>query len=1079
MTIKGRKGGKGGGGGSYPFYETPNTLRSKQTARIIDVISEGEIEGLVSPAIESVFFDETPIYSGAVPNFLGITFQTRNGLPTQTHIPGFPATETEIVISQELTVIGGPIVRTITDPDADAVRVKVRIPNLSFFNIAGNTLVPTTVFWQVEIAVDAGPFIIQNVPQVSGKTTTPYEVEYRYELPAGGAPWRIRLTRASPDSSGQNQNKTFWSSNTIVKDVKLSMPDTALVALTVNAEQFGTQVPTRSYLIDGLKIQIPDNYNPTTRVYTGIWTGGFVTAYSNNSAWVYYDLLTSKRYGLGEFVDVAQIDKFGLYAIGQYCDEPVDDGAGGTEPRFVFNGVVNDQREAYQVLNSVVSAFQGMQYWGSGVVTVVQDSPRDPDKLVAPANVIDGEFEYAGSSLKARHSVVFVSWNDPDLGYKVNVEPVEDLDLIAKFGVRKKDVVAFGCTSRSQAKRYGRWILDTEKYSTEAVRYRASLDHADVRPGDIVAIADPAIANVRFGGRVVGFPTPGVTVEVDGPVVIEAGENYEISFVLPDSTLVTVDVTDAPGTYTTLTMASDPGVVAVGAMWSILASNVEPRRFRVIGVSEVDKNVWEVQGILHDPGKYARIEQGLRVEPPPYTTFPTGPIPPPTNLQVTEYLILVAGSIQARATFSWTPPSDARVKFYEVEVRRPDSDAFEQLGLVASVSIDIDRVEPGDYTFRVRAFSGIGQVGAYATLNVQLFGFFAPPADVENCQIENIGPGSVRLTWNPNVELDLAGYEIRYSTQSAATATFVGATLLQTVPKDANSIIVPGLVGSYLIKAFDLSGVRSANACIVDSNILQILGQNFVLAIQEDPDWGGAKQDVVHRYVDDCLQLDTVSVMDDWGVMDNVVPLDFGGYKPLGVYFFEDSVDFGAVFTSLVSGAMEIDGLNTTNVMASWLDLTSLASMSGANTSDYNVSLQIRTTTDDPTGSPVWGPWQDLVAGNYTFWGAEFRITMESFCVTCTPLVCAASVQVSMPDRIEGDQNIQYTPSGYLTITFDFPFFARPAIAVDGEGLAEGDQSDVVNKSATGFDVRFLDKNGVEKSVTFDWIARGYGKRVP
>lgn len=1077
MSIKGKKGGKGGGPTAPAFYEAPNTLRSKQTARIVDLLGEGEIVGLVAPAGESVFLDNTPLVTAGQANFRGVTLDGRVGLPTQDHIPGFPSVEAEQAVSIEL-LAGAPIVRTITDPDVDAVRIKLRFPNLSFFNTATNQLGPQSVQWLVEIAEDGGPFVTYFASGISGKTTSPYEAEWRFELPPGGSPWQVRVTRTSPDATSANVNdKTFWSSFTLVKDVKLSYPDTALVALTVDAEQFGSQVPNRSYLVDGLKIQVPDNYDPVTRLYTGIWGGAFQTAFSNNPAWVFYDMLSKNRYGLGDFVDATQIDKFALYAIGQYCDELVDDGQGGQEPRFVFNGSIGDQREAFQVLSSIVSAFQGMQYWGSAVVTATQDSPADPVKLVSPANVIDGEFDYSGSSLKARHTTVYVTWNDPELNYRPNIEPVEDLDLIARFGVRKKDVVAFGCTSRGQAKRYGRWILDTERYATEAVRYRASLDHADVRPGDIVAIADPTIANVRFGGRVVGFPTPGVTVEVDAPVELQVGETYQISFVKPDNSVVSVDITDAPGTYTTLTMDSDPGDVLDGAMWSITASNVEPRQFRIINVREINKNEWEIEGILHDPNKYARIEQGLRLEPPPFTLFPTGPIPAPTALNVTEYLTLLSGTVSPRATFSWTPPNDGRVKFFEAAVQRPGAGGFEELPFTSANSVDVGDIEPGTHTFRVRALTSLGQISGFTELTLDLFGLFNPPADVANCQIENIN-SSVRLTWDPNADLDLAGYEIRFSAEPAATASFSASTLLQIVPKEANSIILPGLVGTYLIKAFDTSGVRSVNACLVESNIAALQGLNAVLAIEEHPDWLGVKDDVV---VDgsNCLRLSSGTVMDDWGVMDDVVPLDTGGIVTPGTYFFDEEANLGAVFTTRVSGSLVVNGIDTTFVMGAWPDLSSVASLSGSVASNYNATLQIRTTTDDPTGSPTWGPWQTLIAGDYTFWGAQFRIILESFCPTCSPQVCEARVEIDMEDRVEGESDLSYSPGGYLTINFDFPFFQRPAIAIDGESLQEGWQADVINKSETGFDVRFLDETGAEVAVTFDWLARGFGKLVP
>jgi predicted phage tail protein len=1083
--IRGRKGGKGGGGGvQYAPYEAPNTLRSKQTARIVDLISEGEIGGLVNGA-QSIYFDETPLQNpDGTFNFQGVSFEQRVGLPAQDHIPGFASAETEVPVGVEITVAGGPIVRTVTDPDADGVRIKIRVPNLSLFDTASNSLLGAAVAIQIEVAPDGGPFVVALQDTISGKTTSPYEREYRVELPAGGNPWSVRVSRLTPDAvSTTLQDKTFWGSYTIVTDAKFSYPDSALIGMVVDAEQFGSNVPTRGYEVNGLKIQVPSNYDPVTRIYTGIWDGTFQVAFSDNPAWVLYDIMTSARYGLGDYLVEADIDKFALYAIAQYCDELVPDGAGGTEPRFIFNGVINDQREAYQVLNTLASSFQGILYWSSGAVSVSQDAPADPVKLVTPANVIGGTFDYSGSSLKARHTVIYVTWNDPELGYRTSIEVIEDFDAIAQFGIRKKDVVAYGCTSRSQAKRYGRWILDSERYSTEAVRYQAGLDHADVRPGDLVAIADPTIAGARLGGRIVSFPTPGVTVELDDEVTIEAGETYQLSFYLDDGTVVDVDVTDGPGTYTTLTMASDPGTVLVGGIWILTASNVEPRQFRILSVTEAEKHRFEIEGVLHDPTKYARIEQNLRLEPPDFTLLPTGPLPAPTGLAVQEFLFQINGVVKSAATFSWERSPDGRVSFYEAEVQRPGSASFEALGIVSSVSVDLQDTQPGQYIFRVRALSYLGQKSPFTTFSPFLFGLAGPPADVTGFQVDTVIDDSAFLSWDPNSDLDLAGYVIRYH-PSRISPVWNEGTILSTVGSGTTSAVVPALPGTYMIKAFDSFGSESVNPALASASSEQLPLTNIVIEFYENPDFLGPKTDV--GVVNDKLQLiDGGNTLSTWvPSLSSVISMSLGvggGLPPEGTYVYDNNtVDLGEAYEVRVENILEFLAENAANVMATWVPLSTANPLSGVAATDIDVIVEIRTTNDDPGGSPTWSAWMPLgVIGTFVGRAFEFRVRLLSYNSLSTPLVCVLGIRIGMSDRVEQAENVTSPAPGPTTFTFTYPFYSTPSVQITGLSLPAGVIAELTNVDRFGFDLRFLDSGGTPVAAQFDWTANGFGRQEP
>ena len=484
QQVRGRKGGKGASSAaSRVAVEDPNTLQSTSYARVVDLISEGPIVGLVN-GLQSVYFDKTPLANeDDSTNFSGVTVVSREGYPDQEHIPGFPSAETEVSVSTEIK-FGTPVVRSITNPEVDAVRVKIQIPTLSYQDASTGDMHGSSVQVAIDVRAANSSWAIATTDYIQGKTTSTYERQYRVNL-SGAAPWDIRVRRLTEDSDQVNlRNQTLWSTYTEIIDAKLSYPDSALIGLEVDAQQFGSSIPERAYQVRGRIISVPSNYDPDSRSYTGLWDGTFKQAWSNNPAWVFYDMATNTRYGAG----LSKTDKWSLYEIGRYCDERVPDGQGGTEPRFVLNTVINSQAEAYNVLNTLASAFRGMIYWGANEVVAVQDAPADAVKIVTPASIIEGSLKIVGSSRTARHSVARVTWNDPADFYQSAIEVVEDADLIEQYGYTTTDVTAYGCTTRSQAHRFGRWILYSESAETDSVEYQTGTDHADVRPGDIIKL---------------------------------------------------------------------------------------------------------------------------------------------------------------------------------------------------------------------------------------------------------------------------------------------------------------------------------------------------------------------------------------------------------------------------------------------------------------------------------------------------------------------------------------------------------------------------------------------------------------
>lgn len=844
--ISGRKGKKAQASTPKPAVESPNTLQSKTTGRIIDILSDGEIQGLVDGA-KSIYLDETPLQNADdTYNFQGLSWEIKTGTPDQTALSGFAQTENEIDVGAELTK-SASLVRTVSDADTDALRIKIRIPQLTFQDSQGN-LKGTSVQFQIEIQPNGGSYALatlkneENPITIDGKNTSPYEAQYRIDLPAGGAPWNIKLTRITDDSTTATlSNKTYWSTYTKVIDAKLSYPDTALIGIEVDASLFGNELPARAYEVYGIKIQVPNNYDPETREYTGLWAGTFQTAYSNNPAWVLYDLMTNNRYGLGESINANQIDKFAFYEIAQYCDELVDDGFGGQEPRFTINTVINTRRQAYDVINVVVSSFRGMAFWASGSVAVTQDSPADPVKLVTNANVINGDFTYSGTSLKSRHTAALVTWNDPDDAYKPSIAVIEDQESINQYGWKQVDVAAYGATSKGQAVRFGKWILDAEKNETETIKYRASFDHVDLRPGDIISVSDSFYAGIRHGGRITAIEEVSLEthVTIDANVTIEADENYTLSVALPDGTLESFSLLNDLGETNILQLDGlFSSLPIIGAMFILTSTSVNPRQFRVISIREEEKNIWEVTGLYYDPNKYARVEDGLVLETPSFTTIQTGPLGLPTNIGFQEYLYRVGPSIRNALTISWTPATDPRVQYYNIEYKTPDDAGFRQLTQVSGTSYDLQDVENGTYQFRLRSVDGLGGVmGTPITESYEAQGLLSPPSDVENFKISVLG-NSAYLSWDANQDLDLAYYVLRYSQKFDGTATWATSQVLRD-GLSATSVTVPAFSGTFLIKAVDSSGVESVNATVIMTSISLIDALNSVETITETPALAG------------------------------------------------------------------------------------------------------------------------------------------------------------------------------------------------------------------------------------------------
>lgn len=761
-------GGKSGSNGRTPV-ETPDSLHSMAVARIIDLVSEGEIRGLVA-GNQSIYLNQVPIQNpdGGL-NFAGVTVDTRSGTQDQEYIPGFPSVENEIGVNVELRS-DQPIVRTVSGSDLSAVRIRLAVPALQKVDEENGDRNGYSISYAVDLSVDGGAYTTVLNDAITGKTTTQYERSRRIDLPAGSQ-WQVRIRRLTP-----NQNNSLISdtvnvlSMTEIIDVKLRYPNSALCAVQVDASQF-QNIPSRSYRVWGRIIRVPSNYDPIARTYSGVWDGTFKSAWTNNPAWVFFDIVTNDRFGLGNRIPLDWVDKWRLYQIAQYCDQLVSDGMGGQEPRFTCSLYLQSRADAYKVLQDMAGMFRGISFYAAGQVMASADMPKDPGATYSQANVIDGRFHYEGSGRKARHTVALVSWTDPDDFGRQKVEVVQHMDAIARYGVNQTEVTAIGCHSRAQAQRVGNHILYTENLETETVSFSVGLDALNCMPGDVIQVADPNRAGRRNAGRIRAAGASSLTLDLV-PETMAVGDTLRATLPNGRTEGRTINGVDAA-----------TGVVTVSAPWSAIpvpqsvwateSSDLVLQLFRVIAITEGEELTYNITALKHVPGKYAAIDDGTRLELPPISIIPPSVQPPPTNVALSSHVVIEQGIATPTLTIQWDPADKAIA--YDVEWRRDDLNWVRQ-GRVATTSIEVPGIYAGQYLARVRAVNALNAVSLPAVSPLTtIAGKTEPPPAVTSLTATSIVFG-IRLAWSfPPGATDTQRTEIWRSTgPNRETATKLG-----------------------------------------------------------------------------------------------------------------------------------------------------------------------------------------------------------------------------------------------------------------------------------------------------------------
>ncbi|WP_310461301.1 phage tail protein [Sphaerotilus sp.] len=763
-------------GGSRAPTESKDTLRSKQWAEVLDLVSEGEIAGLVD-GLKSVFLDGVPIENAdGTRNFTVDSFVSTVGGQGQTALSGFDTAQSEVAVGIRARA-GVPVVRSVPAGAANRVRVTVGIPELSQQSTASGDLLGTIVQFAIDVQSSAGGFVERWSRTVDGKTTTRYQVSVLIDL-VGAGPWDIRMRRLTADSASVTlRNETWFDSYTLINTAKLRYPNSALCGLRVDAEHH-QRIPVRSYRLRGRIIQVPSNYDPTTRTYSGTWNGVFKLAYSNNPAWVYFDLATHTRYGLGRRIAASKFNKWELYNIARYCDAVnaagqfvgVPDGRGGMEPRFTANLYLQRPDEAYKVLQDMAAIFRGMLSYGGSAFQVQQDAPSDAYSLFTAANVVGGAFRYEGSSRGVKKSGCVVWWNNPDNQYKLEPEFVSDPDLVAKYGVENMELSPIGCCSRGQAIRLGKWALYTEAKEGETVSFSVGSIGAAVPLGRVFQVADPSVSGEQLGGLVKAATATQVTL--DREVTLRAGESYTLHVMVPDTTQVmglrsmSRPVSTGAGKASLVSLLSALDVVPPAqSVWVLESSAVAPTAWRCIRVAEgKTPGTYDLAGVAHQSGKYDWIELGLKFDEKPVSRMREDAPVAIGPLSLRETVYRVAGVAYSRVTVGWIPPAPGL--HYRVSWRM-SSGPWTALPLTGGQSVDLDNMTPGALEVSVRTVNPLGVEGG-TTLDgaLQVAGDARTPWGGESGNLiansefaSKSTAGWVLAPWIAGQPLDFAGTE--------------------------------------------------------------------------------------------------------------------------------------------------------------------------------------------------------------------------------------------------------------------------------------------------------------------------------
>ncbi|AAF30375.1 host specificity protein J [Escherichia coli] len=801
-TDKVLKGRKGGSSSSRTPTEQPDDLQSVAKAKILVALGEGEFAGQLTG--KDIYLDGTALENAdGSQNFSGVTWEFRAGTQAQKYIQGIPGTENEISVGTEVSSATA-WTRTFTNTQLSAVRLRLKWPSL-FKQEDDGDLVGYSVNYAIDLQTDGGAWQTVLNTSVTGKTTSGYERSHRIDLPQAGSTWTIRLRKITSDANSAKIGDTMTlQSFTEVIDAKLRYPNTALLYIEFDSSQFNGSIPQISCEPRGRVIRVPDTYDPETRTYSGTWTGAFKWAWTDNPAWIFYDLVVSDRFGLGHRLTAANIDKWTLYQVAQYCDQMVPDGKGGngTEPRYTCNVYIQDRNDAYTVLRDFAAIFRGMTYWGGDQIVALADMPRDVDYSYTRANVVGGRFTYSSSTTKTRYTTALVSWSDPGNAYADAMEPVFEQALVARYGFNQLEMTAIGCTRQSEANRKGRWgILTNNK--DRVVSFDVGLDGNIPQPGYIIAVADELLSGKVMGGRI--SAVNGRVIKLDRVADAAPGDRLILNLPSGASQSRTIQAVNGESVTVTTAYSETPQAEAV---WVVESDELYAQQYRVVSVSDNNDGTFSITGAWHDPDKYARIDTGAIIDQRPVSVIPPGNQSPPANIVISSFSVVQQNISVETMRVSWYQAQNAIA--YEAQWRRNDGN-WVNVPRTSTTSFDVPGIYAGRYLVRVRAINAaeISSGWGYSEEKTLTGKVGNPPKPVGFIASENVVFG-IELNWGfPANTDDTLKTEIQYS----LTGTEDDAMLLADVPYPQRKYQQMGLKAGqifwYRAQLVDRSGNES------------------------------------------------------------------------------------------------------------------------------------------------------------------------------------------------------------------------------------------------------------------------------
>ena len=1110
-----------------PPYRAPDTLHSRSFATVQDLISEGEIEGFASASKagltkgttaydnaskKDIFLDDTPILqetaSNSSPadtdfNFKDINFKSRFGTSSQTALSGIPAETRSPTGVGVVVTTSAPVTRQITNTDVDAVIVTLTWPQIQILQDNGD-IDGDKVEYKIQIQHDSGGFVDKvggtaGTAQVLGRTADAYARDHRIELTSGFTTVDIRVVRVTADSTSSTTINAFqFTSFQEVIDTALTYPNSAYTALRFDSKQFN-RIPSRKYRIRGIKVRIPgagasSSGTPTVDLQTGriVYPSGYIfngvmgaAVYTNCPAMCLLDLLTNTRYGLGNHIVDSNIDLFSFVAASKYANEEVDDGtgSGAKEARFSCNVNIQSSREAFAAINELAGVMRCMPIWSAGGITLSQDKETTASYLFNLANVGETGFNYSGSSLKTRHSVISVRYFNMD-SKEVDFEVIEDATAISKFGTIVKTIKAFACTSRNQAARLGRAVLFAEQNESETISFTTSIDSGIiVRPGSVIEVNDPVRAGARRGGRVVSATTTSINIDAVTQTSFspDPTNNPTISVVLSDGTVevgvisaiadatITVNSVTKPDGTTASQFSSAP---SANSPYLISSTTLQTQLFRVVQVEEQDDVKYGITALSYVEGKYAFIEDGTPL-PTRTISLLNKPADPPSNLTVTEVTVPINNIARSKLIVDWQPV--VGVTQYLVNYKVENGNYVSQV--VFSSDFELLDTVKATYTFQVFSYNAALEISANSTdTTFTAQGKTALPEDVSGLTIEPVNEQFVRLRFTQATAIDVlhgGRVYVRHTNQTGGGASFQAAQdVIEAVAGNATEVIAPALAGTYLLKFQDDGGRFSANAASVNLSLVDILDSITVKTDREDTDgtpYNGTKSNVVYDSTLGGLKLTDPTA------------------NTTGTYDFVDTLDLGGTFSLVLKRHFQGVGFyvgdefdNRTELIDTWTDFD------GTVAQDVNAKIAVRTTTDDPSSSPTYGSFNDFANGAFKGRGFQFRITLDTGDTAQNMNLQQAGYTATMPSRTE-QSSVIASGAGAKAVTFTASFFVGtsalgnlnsflPAVIISPQNMATGDYFEVSSISGTGFTVHFKNSSNASIDRNFTYSAVGFGK---